>query len=276
MQVSHIVLIKFGTIPRTSSGKIQRHACKAAFLENSLDVIAEWHITERQAPGITPETPTTSVSGKKTMLTGVWETFLARFWADTLNIDTTGIHSHSHFFQLGGDSLNAITLTGMLADTLGRELDTDLLYQYSTLHELANYLEQEFGTLPSEEQKQGLLPQYQKFCRPDASEYPLLPLQQSFLIGRTLGDVAIYMMLDLELHGNLNPELFQQAIDLLNVRHPALRTAFMINAEGLSQYIVAPGHKQNVIQHDSLIQYSPEEREERLNQESYLLSSIYL
>lgn len=272
LQVCHIVLIKFGTIPRTSSGKIQRHACKAAFLENSLDVIAEWHITEAQPTDAAPKTATTSGSGTESTLTGDWEPFLAHFWADALNVKAAGIHSHSHFFQLGGDSLNAITLTGTLADTLGRELDPDLLYQHSTLQELANFLEQKFGTLPSEDQNRGLLPQYQKFCRPDEPEYPLLPLQQSFLIGRTLGDVAIYMMLDLELHGNLQPELFRQAIDLLNARHPALRTAFTIKAEGLSQYIIAPEHNQNVIQHDSLTQFSPEEREDRLNRESVFLA----
>jgi len=42
LQVYAIVLIKPFTIPKTSSGKIQRHACKAQFLEGTLDVIGEW------------------------------------------------------------------------------------------------------------------------------------------------------------------------------------------------------------------------------------------
>ncbi len=37
-----ILLIRAGSIPKTSSGKIQRHACRAGFLENSLMVIADW------------------------------------------------------------------------------------------------------------------------------------------------------------------------------------------------------------------------------------------
>lgn len=269
LQVCHIILIKFGTIPRTSSGKIQRHACKAAFLENSLDVIAEWHITENKGGMYNVFTSAAaSAPENKTTLTGRWETFIAHLWADTLNIDAAKIHGLSHFFQLGGDSLNAITLTGTLADTLECELDTDLLYQYPTLRELAAYLEQKFGPLPAEDRKDGLAPQYQQFCRPDVPDYPLLPLQQSFMIGKMLGDVAIYMMLDLELHGNLNPEFFQQAMDLLNARHPALRTAFTIESQGLSQHIAALEHKQNTIQFDSLTQYSLAEKEERLNQET--------
>ncbi|HEV3021438.1 MAG TPA: AMP-binding protein, partial [Pirellulales bacterium] len=39
LQVDSIVLVRSGSIPKTSSGKIQRHACRAAFLENSLEVV---------------------------------------------------------------------------------------------------------------------------------------------------------------------------------------------------------------------------------------------
>jgi 8-amino-7-oxononanoate synthase len=40
--VDAVVLIKAGSIPKTSSGKIQRHACRNEFLAGSLTVIAEW------------------------------------------------------------------------------------------------------------------------------------------------------------------------------------------------------------------------------------------
>ena len=39
LEVHNVVLIKSGTIPRTSSGKIQRHACKAAFESGQLAVV---------------------------------------------------------------------------------------------------------------------------------------------------------------------------------------------------------------------------------------------
>ncbi|MGB8699916.1 MAG: fatty acyl-AMP ligase [Thermosynechococcaceae cyanobacterium] len=48
LQVSSIVLLKTGSIPKTSSGKIQRHACRAGFLTGSLNAIAQW-------PKITPQ-----------------------------------------------------------------------------------------------------------------------------------------------------------------------------------------------------------------------------
>lgn len=42
LQVYSTVFIKTGSIPKTSSGKIQRHACKNAFLNGSLKVLQDW------------------------------------------------------------------------------------------------------------------------------------------------------------------------------------------------------------------------------------------
>ena len=42
LQVHAIMLIRVGSMAKTSSGKIQRRACKAAFLAGELDVVAEW------------------------------------------------------------------------------------------------------------------------------------------------------------------------------------------------------------------------------------------
>ena len=42
LQVYAIVLIMPFTIPKTSSGKIKRHACKEKYLSGSFDVLAEW------------------------------------------------------------------------------------------------------------------------------------------------------------------------------------------------------------------------------------------
>ena len=37
-----IVLVRFGSIPKTSSGKIQRHTCRDDFRDGSLSVVAQW------------------------------------------------------------------------------------------------------------------------------------------------------------------------------------------------------------------------------------------
>src|SRR5207248_9733905 len=45
-----IILVRFGSIPKTSSGKIQRHACRDEFLSGSLQVIQEWRAWTAEEP----------------------------------------------------------------------------------------------------------------------------------------------------------------------------------------------------------------------------------
>ncbi|MEC4819707.1 MAG: fatty acyl-AMP ligase, partial [Scytonema sp. PMC 1069.18] len=42
LQVYAVVLLKTGSIPKTSSGKIQRYACRSGFLSGSLNVVYDW------------------------------------------------------------------------------------------------------------------------------------------------------------------------------------------------------------------------------------------
>lgn len=42
LQVYAVALLKPGSIPKTSSGKIRRHACKADFLGGNLNIVADW------------------------------------------------------------------------------------------------------------------------------------------------------------------------------------------------------------------------------------------
>lgn len=42
LQIYAMVLVKTGSIPKTSSGKIQRHACRSGFLAGTLNVVEDW------------------------------------------------------------------------------------------------------------------------------------------------------------------------------------------------------------------------------------------
>src|ERR1043165_2368932 len=48
LQVYAVTLIKPGTISKTSSGKIQRRACREKFLEGALEAVAEWLATDSE------------------------------------------------------------------------------------------------------------------------------------------------------------------------------------------------------------------------------------
>jgi len=66
LALDEIVLIKAGSIPKTSSGKIQRFACRDGYLDDSLAVIGRWRASEDAEAPATVEAPTTvSVSTEK-------------------------------------------------------------------------------------------------------------------------------------------------------------------------------------------------------------------
>ncbi len=49
LALDEILLIKAGSIPKTSSGKIQRFACRDGYLDGTLDVVSRWKATEGDA-----------------------------------------------------------------------------------------------------------------------------------------------------------------------------------------------------------------------------------
>jgi acyl-CoA synthetase (AMP-forming)/AMP-acid ligase II len=50
VEVYAVALLKTGSIPKTSSGKVKRRACRAKFLDGSLNLVGEWrHFQSKQS-----------------------------------------------------------------------------------------------------------------------------------------------------------------------------------------------------------------------------------
>ncbi len=52
-----IIMIKNGSIPKTSSGKVQRHACRNGYLHGSLNVVGSWELADGEEPILPAEKP---------------------------------------------------------------------------------------------------------------------------------------------------------------------------------------------------------------------------
>ena len=71
------------------------------------------------------------------------QTWLITYLSQLLDIDPATLDVSHSFDSYGLDSWSAVSLTGELADWLGFELDPAILYEHSTVDELAQHLAQE-------------------------------------------------------------------------------------------------------------------------------------
>jgi amino acid adenylation domain-containing protein/thioester reductase-like protein len=140
LQVFAIILIKPMSIPKTSSGKIQRRACKTAFLNGELEVVGEWRAKKSTVPAPQKEKADTRPIEKPGMNSNVLQTWLVTRIASILEMDATEIDPRQPFTYYGLGSVQAVSLTGDLEDFLGRKLAPTLAWDYPTIELLANHL----------------------------------------------------------------------------------------------------------------------------------------
>ena len=134
-----IALIKPASISKTSSGKIQRHACREQFLAGSLAIVAQWTNPNIEEPE--SSLPSSSGSSSTNTLTedAILEWLLGRI-AQALNIDPDDINVDVSLFSYGVDSSVLLNLTADLSDWSGHQLKPTLFWEYPTIMGLTAYL----------------------------------------------------------------------------------------------------------------------------------------
>lgn len=136
-----ILLLRAGQLPKTSSGKVQRHACREEFLSGSLRPLIQW---TRHTPGDTPcpSPPPSRPNGKPHLESAVrdLQSWLMTRIAGHLKVPVTQVPPDASFAQLGLDSLALIGFSGELEQRVGRRLSPSLLYHYPTIATLAVHL----------------------------------------------------------------------------------------------------------------------------------------
>lgn len=146
LQVFAIVLVKPMSIPKTSSGKIQRRATKNAFLSGELEMVGEWRAKSSPLPAErVPERVEGSGGGEKVNPTpnkpsSEIQTFLLTRIASILEMDASAIDPRQPFTYYGLGSVQAVSLTGDLETFLNRKLSPTLAWDYPTIELLANHL----------------------------------------------------------------------------------------------------------------------------------------
>lgn len=155
-----VILVRFGTLPRTSSGKIQRHACRDLFLRDSLKVVAQWRSWDvdlpEGAPMIAASTiqsgPNGSVSIVETGAAGatgldheiigiVMDSVrsVAQERAKELDLDTNIV------LDLGLDSLERMQIAHSLEQTFDGRFPENVLQDIETVREVAEAIQRYMG-----------------------------------------------------------------------------------------------------------------------------------
>ncbi|MFM7364963.1 MAG: phosphopantetheine-binding protein, partial [Cuspidothrix sp.] len=145
LQVYAIVLLKTGTIPKTSSGKIQRYSCRHGFLENTLEIIGQWQEqpikpVDLELLALSTASLEQQFSQNSTITLEQIQTWLINRLSTELKIPPTEIDIQETFAYYGLDSSAAIAITGELITWLECDVEPTLFWEYPNIEELASYL----------------------------------------------------------------------------------------------------------------------------------------
>jgi 8-amino-7-oxononanoate synthase len=146
-----VVLVRFGSIPKTSSGKIQRSECRDEYLNGTLQTVARWSSWERPAetpaatrkkpsPATTEKLPEPNAKIAREVLEHVRA--VAKERATNLTLDTDIV------VELGLDSLERLNIANSVEETFGGRFPEEVLQQICTCRDMALAIEQYIGTDP--------------------------------------------------------------------------------------------------------------------------------
>jgi len=149
-----VILARFGSVPKTSSGKIQRHACREEFLNGSLQVIQEWRgwgagTEETPIAGSKPaagptatSTPHGEASATIAQIVMDHVRAIAKERAKTLSMETNIVT------DLGLDSLERLQIANSLEETFGGRFPEDVLAEIETVGEVTAAIATYIGNEP--------------------------------------------------------------------------------------------------------------------------------
>lgn len=212
IQAHAILLVRRGAIPKTSSGKLQRYACRRAFLEGSFKPLFEWMASD--APENEAPTPITAPESAEAV-----ESWLVSQIAAKLQVDRSRIDINQPITQYGLDSLMALELAHATETGLGIDLPMTSLLQDMSIAQIASQGMARLKQPPGS----SALPAQEAF-----TQYRLSRGQQAlwFLQKLTPESSAYNIAAAARIRSHLNVAALRRAFELVAERHTSLRTTF--------------------------------------------------
>jgi acyl transferase domain-containing protein/acyl-CoA synthetase (AMP-forming)/AMP-acid ligase II len=145
LEIHQVVLLKAGSMPKTSSGKIQHSACKTRFLENSLsNVVGEWREPSKQEIEESLPNPQASQLNyrgqSQTESVAEIELWLTSKIAEMQQVRLEDIDSRQPWAVYGLDSVKAVIVAFELSEWMGIPIPPTIVYDYPSIRALAEFL----------------------------------------------------------------------------------------------------------------------------------------
>ena len=253
-----VVLIKPRSIPKTSSGKIQRRACRARYLDGELEIVAQSHMEE-----------VSDICGSERVADlHSLEDYLQERIARKLRVAPSRINWNRPLISLGLDSLMAVELQAEVETALGVMLPMGSFMQSSSIAELSARLLKArggHGGPPLQKHVVGVALR----GRPAADSDPLSPGQKGlwFLQQLDPSSAAYNIARAVRVRSALDVGALRRAFQCLVDRHASLRATFTaLNGDPLQRI------DQNVevcfVEHDAT-GWSESGLDEKLGEEAY-------
>ena len=150
-----IVLVRGHSIPKTSSGKVQRHACKNEFENRQLkNVVAEWVSWEQgnqeSTQTIAPErNGSVSSSDEDSGLSPVVVEAVIAVVTNTAGNRATNVNVDTNIVHLGLDSVERLDIAHTLEEAFGGRLPEDVLQEIETVRDVAAAIQEHIGVEPT-------------------------------------------------------------------------------------------------------------------------------
>ncbi|NQY34397.1 MAG: AMP-binding protein [Alteromonadaceae bacterium] len=134
LKLTTVVLLKPIALAKTSSGKIQRIACRDAYINKQLAIVDSWH-QEAMVNAIMP-----SLTAHDTNTIAQW---IIQWISYRLSVATSKLSITQQLTQIGLDSIDAMTLTHDLSKQLKLTLTPEVSWSHPSIKALSEYLAQQ-------------------------------------------------------------------------------------------------------------------------------------
>jgi amino acid adenylation domain-containing protein len=228
-QVHEVVLIRAGSLPKTSSGKVQRRLCRDLYLRGELAVVARSALAGRDAA---LESGVALTRGALAALEpeerrAMLEAFLRERAAAALGVAPEAISPEQPLTGLGLDSLAAVELKGSVETALGMEAPLTDLLQGVGVQGLAERLLERLAAGPGEAEVQPLR------ALSLEGDQDLSPGEKAlWFLHRLAPEGGAYNIAVAARVRGLDPAALERALRILAARHESLRTVFPLAGDG--------------------------------------------